>query len=267
MRVAVIQMNSGNNKEKNIKHAVAMVRKAIKGKAEFILLPEVFNFRGQGNLKKNFASVPESFPGLATIPLMELAKKHRVSILAGSLYEKTSRKRKPFNASVLIGRDGSIAAKYRKVHLFDAQIGQKKVNESRIFSRGRRRVVADVGGWTLGMSICYDLRFPEFYQKYQQAGVDVFCVPSAFTLATGRAHWEVLLRARAIENLCYVLAPNQIGVDGSGVRSYGNSMIIDPWGKVLARASSNKEEIIYTKLDRKVLKRCKAMLPDENSEY
>jgi nitrilase len=121
--------------------------------------------------------------------------------------------------------------------------------------------MAKAGNWVIGISICYDLRFPELYQRYARQGAEILCVPSAFTKMTGMAHWEVLLRARAIENLCYVLAPNQIGRDGNGVPSYGNSMIIDPWGKILARASGSKEEIIYADLDKRALKDQRAILP------
>jgi len=263
MKTAVIQINAGSHKERNIKKALSLVRQAIKQKAKFILLPEIFNFRGKVDVRKGLMSIAENFPGPSTKPLMEEAKKHNVVILAGSICERIVGNKKVFNTSVLIDVQGRIAAKYRKIHLFDAVIGKTKLKEFQRFCRGRRMVLSKVGPWTVGLSICYDLRFPGLYQKYAHAGANVLCVPSAFTKTTGIVHWEVLLRARAIENLCYVLAPNQIGQDGYGISNYGNSMIIDPWGKILARASGNKEEIIYAHLDKKYLKERRKIFPNQ----
>jgi len=193
--------------------------------------------------------------------LIAVAKKHKVTILAGSICEHIPGKNKVYNTSVLIDARGVVAAKYRKNHLFDALVGGTNIKESQHFCAGRRMAAARVGSWTVGLTICYDLRFPELYQKYRKAGAHALCVPSAFTKITGQAHWETLLRARAIENLCYVLAPNQIGKDGRGIANYGNSMIVDPWGKVLARASGDKEEIIFADLDQKTLKDRRRTLP------
>jgi predicted amidohydrolase len=194
---------------------------------------------------------------------MALAKKHKVAILAGSICERIPGEKKVYNTSVLINEFGEVAAKYRKTHLFNAVIGKTKVNESQHFLAGRKMVLVNIGIWTAGLSICYDLRFPEFYRKYTKAGADILCVPSAFTKVTGQAHWEILLRGRAIENLCYVLAPNQIGTDGRGIIHYGNSMIIDPWGRILARASHDKEEIIFADLQRNQLTEYRKVLPME----
>ena len=254
MKTAVIQLKSANNKEKNIKKALCLVKCAIERKAKFILLPEAFNFRGKVDPREGFGDVAEQIPGPSIIPLMEAAKKNKVTILAGSICEKISGERKAYNTSVLINTRGGIAAKYRKIHLFDARIGKAGVQESQYFKEGRKPVMAAVGPWNVGLSICYDLRFPGLYLTYRERGADILCVPSAFTKMTGQAHWETLLRARAIENICYVLAPNQIGKDGKGVVSYGNSMIIDPWGKILARASGNREEIIFAELNKHLTK-------------
>lgn len=254
MRTAVIQLKSTQNKEKNIKKALRLVKCAVAREAEFILLPEAFNFRGKVDPREGFKGVAEKIPGLSLMPLMETAKKNRVAILAGSICEKISGGRKVYNTSVLINGRGEIAAKYRKVHLFDAQIGKVKVQETQHFAAGRKSVMAAVGPWKAGLSICYDLRFPGFYLKYKERGADILCVPSAFTKMTGQVHWEILLRARAVENACYVLAPNQIGKDGKGVVSYGNSMIVDPWGKILARASGDREEIIFAELSKSLIK-------------
>ncbi|MCK5014593.1 MAG: carbon-nitrogen hydrolase family protein [Candidatus Omnitrophica bacterium] len=254
MKTAVIQLKSINNKEKNIKKALCLVKCAIARRAKFILLPEVFHFRGEIDPRKGFSDVSETIPGMSTIALMDVAKKNKVAILAGSVCETIPGEKKVYNTSVLINARGEIAAKYRKVHLFDARVGALKIMESQYFKSGRKNAMATIGPWNIGLSICYDLRFPGFYRKYKQGKADILCVPSAFTKITGQAHWEILLRARAVENVCYVLAPNQIGKDGKGVVSYGNSMIIDPWGKVLARASGDQEEIIFADLDKRLIK-------------
>ena len=260
MKTAVIQLNATGNKEKNMQRALALTQKAIAREAKFILLPEAFHFRGKVDLRGGFRNIAERIPGASTKPFMDMAKKYRVTILAGSICEKISEQKKICNTSVLIDPSGRIAARYRKMHLFNAMIGTTKVKESRLFRSGRKKAAAKIGPWRVGISICYDLRFPELYQAYARDGIEVLCVPSAFTKTTGQAHWETLLRARAIENLCYVLAPNQTGKDGRGITSYGNSMIVDPWGKVLARASGDKEEIIYAKLDKNFLQERRKIL-------
>lgn len=248
MKTAVIQMKSTNDKDKNIRRALDYVYQAIQNKAGFILLPEVFNYRGEGDKKTCFHSLGEFIPGESIQPFMKLAKKHKVFILVGSLYEKARRTFKVYNTSVLLDDKGEIVAKYRKINLFEARINERLIKESLSFLPGQKRVLAQVKGFKVGLSICYDLRFPVFYQRYAKDGAHILCIPSSFTYQTGKDHWECLLRARAIENLCYVLAPNQIGGDGRGILSYGHSMIIDPWGKVLAKASGTKEEILYADL-------------------
>ncbi len=260
MKTAVIQLNATSHKEKNIQKALALVDKAIVRGAKFILLPEAFHFRGKADLREGFRAIAERIPGMSTTPLMDTARKHKVAILAGSICEKIPGEHKTYNTSVLIDPSGRITARYRKMHLFDATIGATKIKESRFFRGGRRKATAKVGPWHIGLSICYDLRFPELYQAYAQGGAEILCVPSAFTKVTGQAHWETLLRSRAIENLCYVLAPNQTGKDGRGITGYGNSMIVDPWGKVLARASDDKEEIIYAQLDKTFLRERRKIL-------
>jgi len=254
MKTAIIQLNAVNNKQRNIDNALFWVHKAIAQKAKFILLPEAFNYRGKTESRNSFEGIAEDFPGPSTAPLIAAAKRYKVFILAGSICERIVGAKKVFNASILINPRGDIVAKYRKIHLFNARIRKIKINESRRIQRGKNIIVSNIGTWVTGLSICYDLRFPGLYQQCAKLGANILCVPSVFTKMTGQAHWEILLRARAIENLCYVLAPNQIGKDAHGIPSYGNSMIIDPWGKVLSRACVNKEEIIYATLDKKILK-------------
>jgi len=261
MKVAAIQFGAGKNKNRNVAKAVSLIRRAAGNGADFIVLPEAFHFRGKVSANKGFQGIAEGIPGPSTKPLIELAKKHRVTILAGSVCEAVPGRKKAYNTSVLIDPQGRITAKYRKINLFDALIDGKKHKESSRLYAGRRPALANIGAWKAGLSICYDLRFPELYRDYAKRGAEILCVPSAFTRFTGKAHWKVLLRARAIENFSYVIAPNQIGKDGNGVASYGNSMIIDPWGKVLARASGNKTEIIYARIDRKTLAARRRALP------
>lgn len=259
MNVAVIQLQAGDHKTENIKKAAFFVEQAIQNKAEFICLPEVFSYRGKA--EDGLHSIAEDVPGESLRPLSDLAKKKNVFILAGSIYERAPSQKKVYNTSVLIDDRGRAAAQYRKIHLFNAVLGTQKICESDHFLSGKKTSIVKVKDFMVGLSICYDVRFPELYKLYARQGADVLCVPSAFTYKTGEAHWEVLLRARAIENVCYVLAPNQIGEDNRGIRVYGNSMIIDPWGNMLARASSDKEEIIYARLDKNIIKEKRLALP------
>lgn len=247
MKVAVIQLNAQADKAKNIDKALLLTGQAIRKKAELIVLPEAFSYRGPFN-HNALLRIAEQIPGETINPFLSLAKRKKAFILLGSICEKSRQKNKAYNTSVLVDDKGQIAAKYRKIHLFNAIIGKKKAKESQWFLSGKGLASANVKGFKIGMSICYDLRFPAMYQKYSKEGCCIFVVPSSFTKKTGKAHWEILLRARAIENFCYVLAPNQTGIDGRGIASFGNSMIIDPWGDVLARASAGKEEIIYANI-------------------
>lgn len=248
MKVAVVQFNAKSGKTKNLEKAVNFVEKAIRNKAKFILLPEVFNYRGKPCKKEGFLKVAENIPGSSIEPFLEIAKKKKVFILAGSIYEKVKGFKKVYNSSVLIDDKGKIVAVYRKNNLFEASIDGKKIRESQYFLKGKKIKIARVGKFKMGLAICYDLRFSDIFLKYKKQGVDLLCIPSAFTKKTGRKDWEILLRCRAIENRCYVLAPNQVWKNSQGVECYGNSMIIDPSGKILSRASLKKEEIIYFSL-------------------
>ena len=261
MKIALIQIRAGNNKKKNITRALAMARKASKKQARFILLPEAFNYRGLPHEIRGYADVAEAIPGESSMPFMELAKTNKVYILIGSLGEHEQDTSKVFNTSVLIDDNGKIEATYRKIHLFDAVIGKKKIQESTFLLAGNQPRTAYVGKFAIGMSICYDLRFPQLYRDYSNSGAQILCVPSCFTKTTGQAHWETLLRARAIENLSYVLAPNQVGKDSRGIICYGNSMVVDPWGKVIARASGTKEEIIYAAINSSAICTARKRLP------
>lgn len=267
MKAALIQFNAGPDKSGNIARALDLVRRAVENGAQFVLLPEIYNFRGDVRDQALVASVSEKVPGASVEPFMELARARGVFILAGSVFEKgpvgpaAGGAGKAYNTSVLIDDRGRVAAKYRKIHLFDARLGDQAIHESNCFRPGRAGVKTRAGKFTVGLSVCYDLRFGDLYRGYGAAGVDIITVPSCFTRTTGQAHWEVLLRARAVENLCYVLAPNQVGTDARGIAAYGNSMAVGPWGGVIARGSDDKEEIVWAEISAGEIKKARTILP------
>ena len=250
MKVAIIQLNSTENKNENIKKALIKAKIAVDEGAEFILLPEVFNYRGKLSGLDLFNEIAEKIPGESTIPFIELAKNAKVNILAGSIYERAIKKKKIYNTSLLINSIGSVIGKYRKINLFSAIINGVEVDESNTYEPGKHLEMCNVNNMKVGMSICFDIRFPELYRSYYNQSVDIIVVPSSFTSRTGKLHWETLLRARAIENYCYVLAPNQCGVDGNGIKTYGHSMAIDPQGKIMGVLPNMSEKILYITINK-----------------
>lgn len=261
MKIALVQFNAGPDKDENVRRALLFVEDAAGKKAEFILLPEVFHCRGDLRNPFDFERTAEKIPGGSLKPFMDLAARKKIFILAGSIIERADEKNKAYNTSVMIDPKGRIQARYRKIHLFDAKIRSASFKESKIFKAGTRSVLAKVGEFTIGMSVCYDLRFPDLYQVYRRAGAHLLSIPSCFTQTTGRAHWEILLRARAVETQTFVLAPNQVGKDARGIVSYGNSMVIGPWGEVLVRGSGNKEEILFANVSLQDIKKSQKILP------
>lgn len=234
-KVALAQMNTGNNKKENIKIACKYVEEAAKQGASLICFPETMNIEGK-NIGEG--GMEEFIPGYTTDCLMEQAKKYEIWIYIGSIHEKTE-SGKCKNTSVLIDTQGKIRVTYSKIHMFDVTLPDGTVcAESEKIDAGEEIVTIDTELGILGMSICYDLRFPELFRIMAIEGAQVLFVPASFTKATGEAHWETLLRARAIENGCYVIASNQVGKKEQ-YEAYGNSMIVDPWGNILVNA---KEE-------------------------
>jgi predicted amidohydrolase len=231
--VAVVQLNATSDVEANIAAAVALADEAAAGGARLVALPEYLHYRGPDD---GFRASARPVPGPHTEPFADVARRRGAWILAGSTAESSDDPGRPFNTSALIAPDGSIAAVYRKIHLFDVAVddGPQDTESARV-TAGDRIVCADVDGVSVGLTICYDLRFPELYRSLASAGAQVLVVPANFTERTGRDHWEVLLRARAVENGAYVLAPAQVG-GPSGQPAYGHSMIVDPWGIVIAQA-------------------------------
>lgn len=259
MKTALIQFNAGSDQKENVSHAADLVEQAALMKAELVLLPEVFSFRGNMLDAAVLAEALEDIPGKTTGVFQDIARRHGVTIVLGSLIERSAGK--PYNTSIVISAQGQITARYRKIHLFDAVIDGKIIREKDLFGAGQEEALFTAGEFSVGLSICYDLRFPDLYRQYANKKAHVLSVPSCFTRTTGEAHWEVLLRARAIENLSYVLAPNQVGRDARGVLAHGHSMVIDPWGVVVAQASGDKEEIIVAELSMETIKKARAKLP------
>jgi predicted amidohydrolase len=237
LRVACVQLNSAADKGANVAAAGALVREAAADGAELIVLPETWAFKGR---RAGILAGAEPVDGPSNAVLAGIAAEHGVHVLAGSHYEPSRRPDRVFNTSVLFGPGGEILATYRKIHLFDAVSGTTVYRESDDLIAGDEVVTAQIEtkagvAVTLGLSICYDLRYPELYRTLALRGAEVLLVPAAFTYFTGAAHWEVLLRARAVENGCFVVAPNQTGFHLPERQCYGNSMVVDPWGTVLVR--------------------------------
>jgi len=255
---ACVQMRSADDKETNLEAAVARVDEAAALGAKLVVLPETFSWRGPAARDQENA---EALDGPSLARLADVARRHRLTLVAGSILEQSGDGAAPYNTSVVLGPDGARLATYRKMHLFDVSIpGKVEVRESAKRGRGTDVVTADTPVGRLGLTVCYDLRFPELYRALARAGAELLCVPSAFTFPTGAAHWEVLLRARAIENQCWVLAANQHGPSGLGHADYGHSMIVDPWGTVVACASDG-ERVVVAEIDFGLLARVRREMP------
>jgi deaminated glutathione amidase len=232
VKVAGIQMASGPYVSANLSEAESLIEIAVTQGAKLIVLPEYFAIMGLKDTDKvDVAEDPKSGP--IQDFLSSLAKKHNVWIVAGSIPLKTSTKDKVRNACLVFDNDGMQKARYDKIHLFGLDLGNERYHEEKTIEAGDQIVVVETPFGKIGLSICYDLRFPELYRAMGE--VDIIVIPSAFTETTGKAHWETLIRARAIENLCYVIASAQGGYHTSGRETHGNSMIVDPWGVVLDR--------------------------------
>jgi predicted amidohydrolase len=243
---AAVQMTSTADVEGNLAAAERLTTEAATRGARFVSLPENFAFlRSEGEPVPE----PQALDGPWVARMAELARRHGLTLLLGSLPEKVPGETRVYNTSVLIGPDGHTLATYRKVHLFDIDLpGLEHLKESRAVLPGRDVVVSDTPFGRLGLSICYDVRFPELYRRLAKSGARVLAVPSAFTDRTGKDHWEVLLRARAIENLAYVVAAAQAGQHGRGRASHGHAMIVDPWGAILAQVPDG-EGVAVAELD------------------
>jgi deaminated glutathione amidase len=260
MRAAVCQMRTGEDVTANVDLACRLLVEAADGGAHLAALPEVFTYLGRSSGR---VAAAEPVPGPTTERLSAIARGRRMWVLGGSLLEADDGR--IYNTSVLFDRDGELVATYRKIHLYDVELpDQPPIRESDTFTPGEQLVTHATEHARLGLSICYDLRFPELYRGLMVLGSEVLCVPSQFQYTTGVAHWEVLLRARAIENQCFVIAPGQWGTygrPGSNRRSYGHSMVVDPWGRVLAEAPEEGDGTWFADLDMAELRAIRTRLP------
>jgi len=257
MRAAAVQLNSQEDKQRNLEVAERLVRDAARDGADLVCLPERWNLLGDSATILDGAE-PLDGPSLAAA--RSWAGELGIHLLAGSIAERAEGHERLFNTSVLIGPDGEDVAAYRKIHMFDVEVEGTTFRESDHDQPGEEIVTASLDDLELGLSVCYDLRFPELYRILAVRGAPVIAVPSAFTAPTGRAHWEVLLRARAIENQVFVVAPDQIGKAPPKFESYGHSAIVDPWGVVLAMAP-DEECFVAADLDLAEQQRMREKLP------
>ncbi len=256
--VAAVQLTSGADKSANVAAAIDSVRCAAGRGASLIVLPELFT--GLGDPARLVAQA-EPIPGPTIDALAQVARACRVTLVAGSIAQRAAQPGKVYNTSVLIGPDGALLAAYRKMHLFHIDLpGKLQVREADVMLPGEQIVVTATNVGRLGQAICFDLRFPELFRQLVDQGAEVVALPSAFTTSTGPDHWEVLLRARAIENQVYVIAANQFGPHGPHLASHGRSMIIDPWGLVLATARDGPS-VIVAELDPAVVQEVRERLP------
>ncbi|MDQ6974356.1 MAG: carbon-nitrogen hydrolase family protein, partial [Mariprofundaceae bacterium] len=243
LHVACVQMSSSNSLARNLSLASHYIRQAASTGTELILLPENFAWIGQ----KNTDFDPDSVH-VVTYFLGECAKRYKLWVIAGSMLWTDTASEKPFNRSLVFNPEGKLCQHYDKIYLFEAVLEDETWKESDYVMAGKKPSICHVNNdWHVGLSICYDLRFPQLYHFYAKHGCNIMTVPSAFTMETGQAHWQVLLQARAIENRCYVLAAAQVGEHADGRHTYGHSMIIDPWGHIMAMQKDG-EGVIYANL-------------------
>ena len=254
---AAIQFCSNEDKDRNLKLAGRFIDTAVEKGADVVVLPEMFNCCGHTEVMVKNA---EKIPGYTTNILSDKARQHGIYIVCGSIFE-TAGENKVYNTSVIVGRNGEVLAKYRKIHLFDVDIPDKiRYKESEHVIAGNEIVTANMGSFYAGLVICYDLRFCELFRNLALKGAKVIFIPSAFTQATGEYHWEPLIKARAIENQVFVIAANQTGTSPNNITCYGKSMIVDPWGRVLAKTEDN-ENIITAEIDLDLLNEVRAEIP------
>ncbi|WDI45166.1 carbon-nitrogen hydrolase family protein [Bremerella sp. P1] len=257
--VAALQMDSGAEKSVNLEQAESMITDAAQEGAQLVVLPELFPYLGKvSQLREN----AETMDGKVLQTMRGLAIKNELVLCAGSVAIAASDDpSKVMNRSILFGPHGQVLSTYDKIHCFDINLPEVKVVESDYVRAGSQLSVAATPLGHIGQAICYDLRFPEIFRRLTEDGMQVCVLPAAFTDKTGEAHWEVLARARAIENQIYVIAANQCGMYGDTIKCHGNSLIIDPWGKVLARGDRDKQGIIYAEIDLAAQRKIRAELP------
>ncbi len=258
LRVACVQLSSGTDKAANLERAESLVARAAATGADVVLLPEKWNAIGSVDTLRANAEPLEG--GESVEAMSGWARQHGITLIGGSITEAREGREKLSNTCPVFDPAGELVAVYRKIHMFDVEVGGHVYRESEAEEPGEETLVCEAEGWRVGLTVCYDLRFPELYRILALEGAELITVPAAFTLYTGKDHWELLLRARAVENQCYVAAANEWGVHEGGKASYGRSTIVDPWGVVLAQAA-DEDTVIIAELDRAHLERIRRTLP------
>ncbi len=259
MKIAAVQMVSTPDVERNLATARRLVADAAAQGAALVVLPEYFCLMGHADGDK-LAIAETAGDGPIQRMLAETARDHGVWLIGGTLPLRTDAPEQVFNASCVYASDGRLAARYDKMHLFRYDNGRERYDEGRVLRAGDAPVAFEALGLRIGLSVCYDLRFPELYRALGRPPCDLIAVPSAFTWPTGQAHWELLLRARAVENQCYVIAPAQGGRHENGRRTWGHSLIVDPWGEVLA-VRPEGEGVVIAEVDAARIAAVRTQLP------
>jgi nitrilase len=259
LSIAALQMVSTPDVGRNLAAATRLIAQAADGGARLVALPEYFCLLGRSDRDKLAIAEPPG-DGPIQAALAAAAQRHGVWVIGGTLPLATDEPERVRNSCLVYGPDGRPAARYDKLHLFAFDNGREQYDEGRVLQAGATPVAVDVDGWRVGLSICYDLRFPELYRALMHPPCDLIVVPSAFTHTTGQAHWELLLRARAVENQCYVLAPAQGGLHENGRRTWGHSLLADPWGTLLA-VQPEGEAVVAGTLQRDRLAQVRDQLP------
>ena len=256
LTISVIQCNSGSDLNQNLDTLTHQLNTL--PKTDVIILPEMAAYR---RILSTDPIEKEIIPGPITSFFANHAKQHQSWIIIGSLCEAIPNSPKVYNSTVVLNPNGDVVTTYRKIHLFNCNIPNNILNESTLFESGTTPQTVTIKNFKIGLSICYDLRFPELFQYYTQQNVDLIVVPSSFTHTTGQAHWEPLLKARAIETQCYIAAPNQYGQGGGNIRTYGHSIVIDPWGTILNEGTDSNSDTFTTILTKKKIQDIRRKLP------
>ena len=261
LRVAAIQLQSQDDVVQNLQACTQLVEAACREGAKLVVLPENFAFFGPDAGRQRVAERLTDAPGVIQQALAELSRRCSVFLVAGGFPEASATPERPFNTALVFGPDGQLLTSYRKIHLFDVALQDGTLlSESSGTTPGDSLVTFDIGSFRVGLSICYDLRFPELYRGLVSRGANVLLVPAAFTLHTGKDHWHPLLRARAIESQAYVIAAAQWGKHPRGRTTYGHSLVVDPWGAIIAEASDQVGFVSAT-LDLGYLEQVRAAVP------
>ena len=260
IRIGIVQLTATQDRDRNLEHARELMARAVDKGASLLALPENFSYMAADNSKVSMGEDLES--GASVTFLREFAREHSVALVGGTVPLKVNNPNKVANACLVIAPNGDIVARYDKIHMFDVQVDDRDAYvESAYIEAGGEIVVAELFGVPMGITVCYDVRFPELYRTLALSGARVLFVPAAFTVPTGRDHWEVLLRARAIENSCYVAAIGQVGHHYGDRHTYGHSMLIDPWGRIVAEAGGEDPEVLVADVDLAVLEETRVRVP------